>query len=387
MIVAGEISGDLYGSDLILHLRREMPAAELFGAGGPKMKAAGMDLLYDTSGWGTIGMVEAVKKLPRLYFAYRRLRRAISERRPDALILIDYPGMNMRLARAARAEGIPVVYYFPPSKWVKDPRCVADAARTIDFVAAPFISTAKLYRDAGARVEFVGNPLLDIVRASGTRSELAARFGTEGKSVVALLPGSREREIQYMLPLLLETARELARVRPDDVYLMPVTSAAFDRTGLGPEFFHQAIRRDGAPVRLVIDQTYDIMALANVAVITSGTATLEAACLQCPMVIVYQVSKITEWVARCISSLPDHFGMPNLILGRRIIPELIQEQVTPENVVHECRKILEDEETGKQVARDLQQVVRYLGRPGAGARLAQRIHEMIKIEREKDATG
>ena len=378
MIVAGEISGDLFGADLLRELRKLAPDLSVYGVGGPMMVEHGLELLYDSSGWGTIGVVEALKKLPTLYFAYRRLLSLLDSRRPDLLVLVDYPGLNMRLARRAKNRGIPVVYHFPPSKWVMDPALVADAARHIDFVAAPFVSTAKVYRDAGSNVAFVGNPLLDIVKPTVPAAEFRAEFSLARSRTISILPGSRNREIQYLLPLLLESVRGLAAAGVEADFLMPLTSSLFRRNGFDRAFFERAVARSGADVRILVDRTYDALAVSDLAIIASGTATLEAALLGCPMVIIYQVSKVTEFFARRFSALPEHFGLPNLILSRRVVPELLQEEVTPDRMANECRILLDDPERLGRMRSDLKRVARYLGRPGASERVAKRIVSMLE---------
>lgn len=377
MVVAGEISGDLYGGDLVRALRELEPGVEIFGAGGPRMREAGMEQIYDSSGWGTIGVVEALKRLPRLFFAYRGLCDLLVTRRPGALALIDYPGLNMRLARRARALGIPVVYYFPPSSWATDPAHVRDAARHIDFVAAPFVATAKLYRDAGARVEFVGNPLLDLVKPSAPPARLRAEFCISGGPVVSLLPGSRVREVEYLLPPLLQAARRLGDGRPGIRFLMPLPGSALSGGGLTLDRFETAARDAGVAVTLLVDRTHDALSVSDAAVITSGTATLEAALLACPTVTVYRVSRITEWLARRFSALPERFALPNLILARDAVPELLQDDADGERIAAACAPLLDDPARARAMRDDLVRVARYLGPPGAGKRVAFRILSML----------
>jgi len=377
MIVAGEISGDLYGSNLIENIKKSMGDIYMFGTGGPKMEKAGLKLICDTSCWGTIGLVEALKKTPKIYIYYRKLIKLMVEEKPDVLVLIDYPGLNMRLARFAKNINIPVVYYFPPSKFAKDSKDVADAAATIDYVAAPFISTAKIYEGAGANVEFVGNPLVDIVKPTKTSEELIKEFGFEGKKIISILPGSRMREIDYLLPILLDSVKSLRSKLENTEFVMPITSSVFQRNGLNKNFFENYVKKSGIPVKIFYDRTYDLLSISQTAIITSGTATLEAACLNCPMVIVYKVSKITELIARYFSNLPDYIGMPNLILSKNSIKELIQNDVTPEIITKETLKIINSEEEYLRIKEDLKRVVRLLGKTGAGLKVAEKIKEMM----------
>ncbi len=379
MVVAGEISGDLYGSDLIYNIRKILPECDIFGAGGPKMASAGMKLSFNSSAWGTIGLVEAIKILPRLYFIYKKLIKLMHEEKPDLLVLIDYPGLNMRLARYAKKIGIPVIYYFPPSKFVKDPLLVKDAANHIDYVAAPFVTTAKIYRDAGANVEFVGNPLVDIVKPTKDASTLKKEFNLSDKRIISVLPGSRVREIYYMLPALLGAVKCISNKIDNIEFIMPITSSIFEKSGMNLEYFNQFVRDFDVPVKIICDRTYDVLSITDLSIITSGTATLEAACLRNPMVIVYKVSKITELLAKKLSNLPDYIGMPNIILSEKIIPELIQGDVTAENIANECIAILNSEERITEIKKNLDKVIRYLGQPGAGLKVAKRIKNMLEM--------
>jgi len=382
MIVAGEISGDLYGSNLIENIKKVLPDVVMFGTGGPKMKEAGLELICDTSCWGTIGLIEALKKAPKIYLYYLKLVKLMDNKKPDLLVLIDYPGLNMRLARYAKKLGIPVVYYFPPSKFAKDSKFVKDAAETIDYVAAPFVSTAKIYKEAGANVEFVGNPLVDIVKPSKSANEIREEFSFGERRVISIMPGSRMREIHYMLPPLLETTRMLSQKLDNTEFVMPITSSVFQRNGLSRDFFEKEVRKAGVDVKTFYDRTYDLLSVSEMAIITSGTATLEATCLTCPMVIVYKVSKITEILARYFSNLPDYIGMPNLILSKGSIRELIQEDVTPEKIMEESLKIINSDGEKSRIKEDLSRAVKLLGQPGAGLRVANKIGEILQKKGE-----
>ncbi|RCK81284.1 MAG: Lipid-A-disaccharide synthase [Candidatus Ozemobacter sibiricus] len=372
LIVAGETSGDIYASTLIDVLLRHMDL-EIFAVGGPQTAKRPVKLLYDSSAWAAIGLIEAIKQAPRLMFVLRRLKRFLYHMRPDLVLLVDYPGFNMRLAREANHLGIPTLYYFPPSKFAVDPRDVADAARHITSVAANFSFTYKVYKKAGANVELVGHPLLDIARPTMSREEAFRQFGLDpARPVIALCPGSRRSELDQILPVMLEAGRLLRQRDPSFQFVVPV--AVSD----GPEVFgvskaglRKMLEESGLPIRLVEGKIYDVMNISRILLISSGTATLEATNIGTPMVITYRVSVVTEIVARLFYKLPEFIGLPNIILGRQAVPELIQWEFTPEKLADTAWEILQSPELYARQKRDLAEVVSHLGRPGAHERVAR----------------
>jgi len=379
MIVAGEISGDLYGYPLVREILQARGDLDVFGVGGPRMKSTGMQIFYDSSSWGTIGLVEALKKFPYLYCVYNDMARKLRQIKPDLLVLIDYPGFNMRLCRYAKKLGIPTLYYFPPSKWTSNPADVSDAARNITKVAAPFRHTAEIYRKAGANVEFVSNPLLEIVKPSAGVSELRKRFSIpDGSRVVTLMPGSRFMEVKYMLPILVDSAAIMAKKMPDATFIMPISSSTVSKgTGITMEYIKNWIAASGSQIKIELDATYDILSISDFAIITSGTATLEAACLGVPMIIAYKVSLLTELFARSFTPLPKYFGLPNLILNKAIVPEFIQKNVSAEIIAGATMEILNSSEKLADMKSGLGEVVKNLGDSGATSRVADLILKMI----------
>lgn len=371
LIVAGETSGDIYASTLIDVLIRCMDL-EIYAVGGPQTAKRDVKLLFDSSTWAAIGFIEAIKQAPRLMFVLRRLKRFLNRMRPDLLILVDYPGFNMRLVREANHLGIPTLYYFPPSKFAADPRDVADAARNITSVASNFTFTYKLYRRAGANVEFVGHPLLTVAKPSMTQTEAFRQFGLAPmRPVIALCPGSRKSELDQLLPLMLDAARILYERDPSFQFVVPIAVTS------GPEVFgvpkvklRELLENSGLPVHLIEGRIYDVMAISRILLISSGTATLEASNVGTPMVITYKVSVITEIFARLFYKIPEFIGLPNIILGRQAIPELIQWDLTPENLADHAWKILQSPEKYQRQKDDLAEVVTHLGRPGAHERVA-----------------
>ena len=372
LIVAGETSGDMYAAALVDELER-LGEFEIFAVGGPQTAKRKVNLLYDSSDWAVIGYVEAIKRAPQLYLVLRDLKRFLEQRRPHLVLLLDYPGFNMRLAREANHLGIPTLYYFPPSKFAADPADVADAARHITSVAANFSFTYKVYKQAGANVEMVGHPLIDIARPTMSKAEACREFGLDpDRPVIALCPGSRRSELEQILPVMLEAGRLLRERDPRFQFVVPVAVSS------GPEVFgvskaglRRMLDESGLPIRLVEGKIYDVMNVSRILLISSGTATLEATNVGTPMVITYRVSVFTEIVARLFNKLPEFIGLPNIILGRMAVPELIQWDFTPRNLADTAWEILQSPEKYEKQKRDLAEAVTHLGRPGAHDRVAR----------------
>lgn len=380
MIVAGEISGDLYGAALIRVLKGIHKDIDFICIGSKKMEKEVGKLFCDSTSWGVIGLVEAIKKLPNLYLVYKRIKHLFDNSRIDLLILIDYPGFNMRLVHAAKKRGIKTIYYIPPSKWAKTPNQIHDAAVSIDKILTTLESTYQLYLQAGANVEYVGHPLLDIVSTSDSTKNLKKRYNIkEGEYILSLLPGSREKELVYMLPVIFKTAQIIQKKIKNIQFLIPITSATLKVSKKYNEKYIRRYLKENLPsAKLIIDETYDALAISNFAIITSGTATLEAACLNIPMIIIYRVSKITEWIARLSSKLPVMFGLPNLLMGRQLIPELAQSDASPQNIANEFLSYYYNPEKLKEQIKFLKQIRKKMGEKGATNRTADIILNELK---------
>jgi lipid-A-disaccharide synthase len=380
MILAGEYSGSLYGSLVARRLLDQSPGLRLTGIGGHHMEEAGVSLLFDSSGWGGIGPMEALKRAPLLAWVYFQLKRIIREDPPDLLILIDYPGFNMLVARVARALGIPTLYYFPPGKYRSAPEDVSDAARTITRVAATLQMSFEKYRALDAAVDFVGHPLLDLVPSdvdvARTRSELSI---PAGQDVVGVLPGSRLAEFEHHTATLCDAAAQLARERPGLRFVIPLVShrdpAVHERV---ERLIAREIARTGAPVEIVREQALKVMAISRLLLVCSGTATLEAAFYGTPMVIVYRVSKLTEFLAPLFHRTPFKFvGLPNILADRTIVPELVQDRFSVPDIVREARAILDDAALEARMRSELRALVPLLGSKGASDRVARIALSMI----------
>jgi lipid-A-disaccharide synthase len=380
LIVAGETSGDVYASTLI-DVLLEIAPVRIFAVGGPQTALRNVHLLYDSTNWAAIGYIEALKQAPKLLFVLRNLKRFLREERPDLLILVDYPGFNMRLVKWARRLGIPTLYYFPPSKFAVQPRDVADAAAHIDMVAANFGFTYHVYKEAGAKVEFVGHPLKDLAKPSMSRDEAVRSFGLDpARPVIGLCPGSRKSELEFLLPIMLESARRLVQAKPDLQFVVPVVATESDCVyGIPKCDLRRQIETSGLPVRIVEGRIYDVMAAAEILLISSGTATLEAANIGTPMIIVYRVSLITEIVARFFNKLPRFIGLPNIILGRMACPEIIQHDLTVEKLADTALALVNSPERLAEQKKALTEVITHLGKSGAHRRVAELALQLLKL--------
>jgi lipid-A-disaccharide synthase len=344
VLVAGEASGDLHGADLLTALRARLPALEVFGIGGQRLREAGMETVADAGEVATVGFLEGAGRLRALVRAYRALVRRIRTERPDLCVLVDFPEFNLRLARVAKRAGVPVLYYIGPQVWAWRRGRVRKIARRVDRLALVFPFEPPLYAARVPAVEFVGHPLLDRVRVTRSREETLRRHGLDpARRTVVLLPGSRPSEIDQLLPALLEAH----------------------------------VRAAGLAVPVVADDTYNLIAAADLALVSSGTATLECALLECPMVIVYRVSALTAMLARLLVRGVRNIGMPNIVAGREVVPELLQRHANGAGIAAAARGILEDPGRHAAIVRDLRQVRERLGRGGAAGRAAAMALEML----------
>lgn len=369
MLSAGEASGDLHGGTLCRALRALDPGVRLIGMGGGHMAAEGMEVIRDPTAHAAVGTSEALGRIPAMYRAYRALAARLRDERPRALVLIDFPEFNLRLARQARRAGVPVVYFIPPQLWAWRQWRVRQMARRVSQVLAVFPFEPPLYERHHVPVEFVGHPLLDVLPLELTRDEARRRLPADpGHSLIGLLPGSRREEVERLLPPMLDAARRLAAADGRRRFVL----------GLAPtvprEQVQAHLRAAGdLAIELVSGRTYELMAAADVLLIASGTATLEAALLGAPMVICYRVSRTTEVIARLLSHV-QWIGLPNLISGRRVVPELIQADVTGERLAAEAARLLDEDPVAATAQRAAFKELRArLGEPGVGRRAARAV--------------
>jgi lipid-A-disaccharide synthase len=385
-LVAGEPSGDLHAAGLVTALRRLRPGIRVTGIGGRHLQDAGVDLLYHTDTLAFMGFTEVLRHLPYLWRVMREVRRFLDRERPDLVVLVDYPGFNLRLAPHARAAGCRVLYYISPQLWAWHEQRVVALARSTDLLACvlpfepDFYERMRTVYGEAPDVRFVGHPLLDVAVAGdpeGLRRELLIPPGAE---LLALLPGSRRQEIEQLLPAMAGAVALLRDRRPD---LFPVLCAApgvprgiyasiLGRAGivLAPAIPAGSVRSPREGIVAVGGRTYDVMGAARGALVASGTATLETGLFGTPMVIAYRLNPISWRIGRSRVRVP-HIGLVNLVAGERVVPELLQEKVTPESLAESLGPLLDDGVERERVKTALAGVRQRLGEPGAAERTAR----------------
>ena len=369
LVVAGEASGDLYGSRLIQALRARDPELAFLGIGGERLRGEGATLFADSRDLAVVGLVEVLEHLRPIRAAFREARRILREEPPDLALLIDYPDFNLRLARESRRRGVPVVYFISPQVWAWRKSRIDLIARCVDLMLVVLPFEEELYKARDVPVRFVGHPLLDILPPALAPAEAKRALGLDPEArVVGLLPGSRRREVAAHLPVMLEAACRLRRRAGEFVGVLPVASTlrAADLEG-----FVRA-RRDLPEIRLIEGKPWEALGAMDAAVIKSGTATLEAALMGVPMVIVYRTSPITYALASLLADVP-HVGLVNLIAGKRLAPELVQGDFEAERVTQAMEALLSDAPRRGAMRREMMALRGRLGDRGCFARSAEAI--------------
>ena len=376
LISAGEASGDLHAGAVTRAIKQLNPAAEVFGMGGDCLREAGGEVLFDIKDHSVMGFVEVLRKLPDIWKLRSAFIELMDRRQPDVLLTIDYPGFNMRLAKLAKERGIKVVSFIAPSAWAWRPSRAAGVVKVVDKIASIFPFEYDLYKSYGADIEFVGHPLVDTVHPVLPQEEAEQLAGKrQGHPLVLLMPGSREMEIQRLLPVMLEAAKLLKQKRPEIDFAMPrAATIARDKLEI-------PAREAGVEVRLTEGHNYDVMSVADFAIATSGTVTLEAALCGLGCEILYKSSPVSFWIAKRVVEIP-HIGLPNIVAGRLIEPELLQDDCTPEKIASTALELLEPERY-RQLQRDLQEVREKLGEPGAVKRVAELVLRMAREHGQK----
>ncbi len=362
----------MHGASVANALKLLQPDVQLVGMGGQAMRDAGVDIVYDIADLGVIGFVEVVKNLRRLFKLRDFLSDYMEQERPDVLVIIDYPGFNVRLAKVAQQKGIPVVSYISPSAWAWGKGRAKELAQIVERVAAIFPFEADVYREAGAKVTFVGHPLLDIVKPAMERDEALLHFAAQSDQYhILLMPGSRQQEISSLLPDMLAAGKKIVEQIPNCQFFLPVAST------ISREMLQNIIDKYKIPVTLTVGNNYDLMNICDLAIASSGTATLETSLMKVPTVIVYRLATLTYILGKLLVKIPN-IGLPNIIAGRRIVPELLQSDVTPDNIARQSIALLTDKVVREQAMADLTEVREKLGETGAVNRVAQVILEVAQ---------
>jgi lipid-A-disaccharide synthase len=370
MLVVGEASGDAYGAQLVEALHRSDAALKIYGVAGEQLQRTRFETLFSVAKLTGMGLVELVGNLGNLWRAYALLKEALQQRRPNLLVLIDFPDFNLRLAKLAKSLQIPVLYYVSPQIWAWRKGRVRQIARWVDHMAVIFPFEAAFYERHGVKATFVGHPLLETVRAGGDRAATVSKMGLDpGKSTIALLPGSRHGEVSRHLPVMREAAVRLAEER--GIQFFCVCASTIDAAEVAATLEHPTIR-----VPVVKSDRYEAIHAADLVWAASGTATLETALLGRPMIIVYRVSWLTFMIARWLVRV-DHIGMVNLIAGERLVPELVQNDVNAARIAAESRILLDDAQLRCGITAKLAKLRERLGRPGAADRVADLALSMI----------
>lgn len=364
MMIAGEASGDLHGAGVIRELKRKNPSIEIYGIGGDKMQKEGMSLTYHVREMSFMGFVEVIKHLPLIRSVEKTLEQLLTLKKPDVVVLIDYPGFNLRFARIAKKRGIKVVYYISPQVWAWKKGRVKKMSGLIDMMCVVFPFEVPIYEKENIPVKFVGHPLVEELQEMMTREQFSKRYGLDqAKKFIAVIPGSRKQEIENLFSVMVRSAKELAENGKEIIVAVAPNL---------PLALYQNALPTNLNVTFVQHATHEVMKYAEFAFVTSGTATLETACFTTPMVVVYRTSFITYWIARLVVKIP-YISLVNIVAEKMVVPEMIQGDATVEKLVNVSRSILDSRERYSQTKKELDIVRQKLGGIGASANVAEAI--------------
>jgi lipid-A-disaccharide synthase len=376
LVSCGEPSGDLYAGDLVRCLRERAGPLDVFGLGGDRLAAEGGRLLAHVRDLAVVGLLEVLRHLRRLRGVFRAVLEEVERERPAVAVLVDYADFNLRLAGELKARGVPVVYYVSPQVWAWRGGRVRAIRERVARMVVIFPFEEPLYREAGVPVSFVGHPLVDLARPAADRAAFLAGLGLDpAQPVLAVLPGSRRQEVAHNLPPIAGALR-LLRARRADLQLALAVAPSLDEALLDRDLA-------GLPVARVAGRTHALLSAATAGIVASGTATVEAALMDLPMVVVYRLSPLTYALGRPFVRVPQ-YAMANLIAGREVVKELIQGAFRPETVTREVLALLDDAERRRRVHEGLAQVRARLGPPGASARAAGIVAELLPVDPKKD---
>ena len=381
LIVAGEASADLHGSNLVRAMKELDPGIMFRGIGGQRMEAQGVEILVPCSEMAVVGLTEVFPRLRTIAGAYNSLKTILKKDRPHLLILIDYPDFNIMLARTAKRLGVPVLYYISPQVWAWRRRRVKKLRQRVDRLAVILPFEESFYRQSGLEVEYVGHPLIDAMPPRLEKNIALGELGMEGASpVVAMLPGSRKEEVVNLLPTMANAALGLRSFFPGLKCLLPRASTVSEK------LIASILEKNPVEIKVTHGDIYKVLSACDLAFVASGTATLETALMQVPMVILYRVSLLSYWIGKKVIKVPS-IGLPNLVAQRKIVPELIQDEATSERLAREALSLLGDRKKRDLMIRELIKVRDKLGSVSASQRTAQIALEMIAEHRAERNPG
>ena len=372
LMIAGEASGDLHGSHLVKEMLSLDPTLQFYGVGGKKMKNEGVELIADSKEMAVVGITEVLLKLKRIYQIYRKLKNSLTSNSPSLVILIDYPDFNLRFAREAKKKNIPIVYYISPQVWAWRKGRIKKIGRLIKKMIVIFPFEKKIYEEAQIDVDFVGHPLLDAIRSQFSREEAFQQFSlSSGVTTIGLLPGSRMNEVKRHLPPMIEAIPLISKQINPVQFIIPVAP------GLDLGEVQNLVGSKRENIRVVENNIYDVMRISDVVIVASGTATMEAAIMGAPMIVVYRVSPLTYLLGKMLIKVKN-IGMVNIIAGKTVVPELIQKDVTPEKITSAVVQILENPSKQEEIKKELNSLKEKIGKSGASFRAAQIIISLLQ---------
>ncbi|MFP4379582.1 MAG: lipid-A-disaccharide synthase [Candidatus Sumerlaeia bacterium] len=374
--VAGENSGDMHGANLIRHIKAQRPDWVLAGLGGPQMEEAGMRLIRNmVNDLAIVGFSEVFLKLPVIWQVKNLFKRELIKEKPDAVVCIDYPGFNLMLvAPMCKELGIKLIYYIVPQFWAWHRSRIEKFKKYCDKIYPIFPFEAKMLQQEGVDAEYLGHPLLDVMKLTMTRDEVFERFDFDpDKKLIGILPGSRKREVRTLMPIMLEAAQRLLETRTDIQFVLPRSKT------ISLDLVDTYLSEYDVPVKIVDQYRFNVRAALDFAWVKSGTSTLEGALLGVPFVIIYKVKYLTGWIAKILISTP-FIGLPNIVAGDLVVPELLQDQATGQNLAEQTQHYLRDKTAYENMQYQLQKIRNMFGPPGSSKRTADSIVEYLESE-------
>lgn len=372
LIVCGEPSGDLHAAHLVRELKKLDRSLRFYGVGGERSRTAGVEIIFDITRLALVGIIEVVKNVFVVREAFNAILARVTSERPDLAVLVDYPGFNLRLARELTKRGIPVVYYISPQVWVWGADRIDIIRECVKKIVVFFPFEEELYRKAGVDALCVGHPLVETARASGPQIDIRRRIGlTDDKTTVALLPGSRRMELEYLLPVMAGSCARLAGRG------FAVQCVIAKHPSLPLPLYRKALAAHHLDARIVEGKTGDVLASADFAIVASGTATLEAAIIGTPFVIAYKTNPLTAFIARKVARFK-YLGLVNILAGKEVAPEFLQEDVTPDTITPRVAAMLHNPQALAAQKEELRRVAASLGTPGAAGRAAEAVLSILR---------